>query len=177
MPENLNGGQSTQYSPYSQQPIIQNSSTSYSPYGVPSAVRPQHVPTGQDRGNRDNHSRPVAPTPERRRVPSHQDPLHHGSSGSSQGQRRASQMYSPPQTIPVHAPGPSSEAAYKDRPSQNTQQPEAMVTQSQATSGPTYSQGPLPHKTTSTTSQLATALGPQPNASNSVSAHFMLIQT
>lgn len=172
IPGSSNGGQSAQYSPYSQQPIIHNSSTSYIPYGFPSAVHPQQLPTGQDRGNRDNHSRPVAPRQEQRRVPSHQEPLHHGNSVPSQGQRHTEQMYSPPPTIPVHAPGLSSQAAYKARPFQNTQQPEATVSQSQATaSGPTYSQGPLPHKTTNTTSQLATALGPQPNASSSVSAH------
>jgi hypothetical protein len=169
-PGNPNGGQSTQYLPYSQQPIMQNSSTSFTPYNVPSAVRPQQLTTGQDRGNRDNHSRPVAPTQEH--VLSHQELLHYDNSSSSQGQRRPSQIYSPPPTIPVHVPGPSSQAAYKGRPFQNTQQPEASVSQIQVTaSGPTYSQGPLPHKTTNTTSQLATALGPQPNASNLVSAH------
>ena len=181
IPGNPNGGQSTQYSPYSQQPIMQNSSTSYTPFGFPSAVRPQQLPTGQVRGNRDNHSRPVAPTQEQKRLPSHQEPLHLGNSSSSQGQWRTAQMYSPLQTIPVHAPGPSSQAAYKSRPSQNTQEssstniyPEVTVSQSQATeSGPTYSQGPLPHKTTNTASQLATALGPQPNVSSSVSAHYV----
>lgn len=169
---NPNGGQSSQYSPYSQKPTMQSSSTSYIPYGVPSAVRPQQLPTGQDRGNHDNHSRPVAPTQEQRHASSHQEPLHYGNSGSSQGRRRTAQMYSPPPTIPVHAPGSSSQAVYKGRPFQNTQQPEATVSQTQATaSGPTYSHGPLPHKTTNTTSELATALGPQPNASSSVSAH------
>ena len=176
IPGNPNGGQSTQYSPYSHQPIMQNSSTSYIPLGFPPAVRPQQLPTGQDRGNRDNHSRPVAPTQEQRRVPSHQEPLHYNNSGSSQGQW---QTYSPPQITPVHAPDSSSQAAYKSRPSQNTQQssstniyPEATGSQIQVTaSDPTYSQGLLPQKTTNTASQLATALGPQPNASSSVSAH------
>jgi hypothetical protein len=176
IPGNSSGGQSTQYSPYSQQPIMQNSRTSYNPIGFPSAVRPQQLPTGQDRGNRDNHSRPVAPKQEQRRVPSDQEPVHYGNSGASQSQWQ----YSPPQTIPVHAPGPSSQAAYKNRPSQNTQQssstniyPEATASQSQATANdPTYSpQGLPPHKTTNTVSQLAIALGPQPNASSSVSAH------
>lgn len=174
IPGNSNGGQSTQhlYSSYSQQPIMQNSSTSYTPYGVPSAVHPQQLPTGRDRGNRHNHSRPVAPTQERRHVASHQEPLHYGNSGSSQGQRRTAQIYSLPPTIPVHAPGPSSQATYKGSSFQSTQQPEATASQSQATtSGPTYSQGPLPHKATHTTSQLATALGPQSNTSSSVSAH------
>ena len=161
IPENPNGGQSMQFS---QQPIMQNGATSYTPYGVPSAVRPQRLSTGQDRGNSDNHSRPVAPKQEQKPVPSLQEPLHFG---SSQGQRRTAQMYSLPPTVPVHAPGPSSQ----NRPFQNTQQPEPTVSQSQATtSGPTYSQGPLPYKTTNTTSQLATALGPQLNASSSVSA-------
>ena len=191
------------------------------PVNFPSAVHPQQLPTVQDRGNRDNHSRPVASKQEQRRVSSDQEhygntgsshgqwqtyslpqtipvhygnsdssqsqwqmysppqtvPVHYGNSGSSQGQW---QTYSPPQTVPVHAPGPLSPAAYKSRPSPNIQQSsaayhEATVGQNQATEiGPTYTQGPLPHKTTSTISQLATALGPQPNAptpSSSVSTH------
>ena len=162
---NPNVGQSKQYSQYSQQPIMQNSSTSYSPFGFPS-----------DQGDYDNHSHPVAPTQDQRRGPSRQEYFHYGNSGSSQVQW---QTYSPPQTIPVHTPGPSSQATYKSRPPKNTQQssstkiyPEATVRtvgQSQATA---YSQGPLPHKTTNmaTQSQLATALGPQTNASSSVSA-------
>lgn len=167
-----NGGQSTQYSPYLQQPMMQNSSTSYAPFGFSPAV-PQQLPTGQDRGNRDNHSRPVAPTQEKRRVPSHQEHLHYGNSSSSKGHRRMNS----PQTIPVHASGPSSQAAYKSGPSQTQQSsltnthPEATNSQSQATaSGPTYSQGPLQHNTTNTASQLATALGPQVNSSSIVSA-------
>jgi hypothetical protein len=168
IPGNSNDGHSTQYS---QQPIMQNSSTSYTPSGVPSAVRPQQLPTGQDRGNRDNHFRPVAPTQEQRHVQPHQESLHYDNSVSSQGQRRTAQMHSPPPTIPLHVSGPSSQAAYK-RPFQNIQQPEAAVSQSQAsTSGPIYSRGMLPHKPTNTTSQLAIALGPQPNALSSVSAH------
>ena len=164
IPENPNGGQSMQFS---QQPIMQNGTTSYTPYGVPSAVCPQRLSTGQDRCNSDNYSRPVAPTQEQRHVPSLQEPLQFGNSDSSQGQRRTAQMYSLPPTVPVHAPGPSSQ----NRPFQNTQQPEPTVSQSQATtSGPTYSQGLLPYKSTNTTSQLATALGPQLNASSSVSA-------
>jgi hypothetical protein len=169
MSGNPNVGQSKQYSQYSQQPIMQNSSTSYTPFGFPS-----------DQGNHDNHSHPVAPTQDQRRGPSHQEHMHYGNSGSSQVQWRTAQMYSPPQTIPAHAPGPSSHATHKSRSPQNTQQssstniyPQATVNQSRATaSGAAYSQGPLPHKTTNiaSQSQLATALGPQLNASSSVSA-------
>ena len=167
IPENPNDGQSTQYSPYSQQPIMQNSSTSYTPISF-SSPTPQQLPTGQDQGNRENRSRPLAPTQEQRRVPSHQDNTktsYYRNSNFGQGQWR---MYSPQTTIPVHAPGPSSQAAYKSGPSQTQQSSltnthsEATVSQSQATaSGPTYSQGPLPRKTTNTAGQLATALGPQ----------------
>ena len=155
-----------QWTQYSQQPITQNSSTSYIPYSFAS-----------DQGNHNNHSRPVVPTQEQRRVSSQQEPLHYGNPDFGQGQWRTAQMYSPP--TPVYAPGPSSQAAYKSRPSQNTQQssptntyPEATVNQSQATAS--GAQGPLPRKPsniTTTQSQLATALGPQPNASSSVSAH------
>jgi hypothetical protein len=131
-------GHSQQYLQYSQQPIMQSSSTSYTPFGFPSAVRPQQLPTGQDRGNHDNHSRPVAPTQEQRRVPSHQEPLHYQSYSrplaSTQEQRR----------VPSHQ--------------------EPLHYQSQATASITYSQGPPPQKNTSQ-SQLATALGPQPNSS------------
>ena len=168
-PGNPNIGQSKQYPQYSQQPIMQNSSTSYTPFGFPS-----------DQGNYDNHSHPVAPTQDQRRVPSHQEHMHYGNSSSSQVQWRTAQMYSPSQTIPVHPPGPSSQATYKSRSPQNTHQssstniyPQATVNQSQASaSGAAYSQGPIPLKTTNmvTQSQLATALGPQPNTSSSVSA-------
>ena len=170
-PGNPNSGQSKQYSQYSQQPVMQNNSTSYTSFSFRS-----------DQSNHINHSHPVAPTQEQRRVPSHQEPLHYGNSGSSQGQWRTAQTYySPQQTIPVHAPGPSSQATYNSRRPQNTQQtsltniyPEATVSQSQGTaSGAAYPQGPLPHKTTNITTQseLATALGPQPSASNPVSTH------
>ena len=168
-PGNPNGGQSKQHSQYSQQPIMQNRPTSYSPYSFPS-----------DQGNHNNHSHPVVPTQEQRRVSSHQEQhLNYGNSGRNQGQWREAQMYSPPQIIPVHAPGPSSQAAYKSRPPKNTQQssptntyPEATVSQSQAMAS--GNQGPLLHKPTNITttqSQLATALGPQPSALSSVSAH------
>jgi hypothetical protein len=174
IPGNSNSRQSTQYSPYSQQPTMQSGWTSYTPFSFSSAVRPQQLPPGQDQGSNDNHPRPVVPKQEQRRVPSDQKPVHYGSSGSSQGQW---ETYSPPQTIPAHAPGPSSQAAYKGGPSQNRQQSsrtnmysEATVSQSQATASvPTHFQGPLPHKTINTASELATALGPQPNTSSSVS--------
>lgn len=185
-PGNANSGP---YQQYLQQAVMQNKSsgaTSYTPFGFPSIVRPQQPPMGQDQGNYDNHSRPVAPTQEQRRVSSHKEPLH-SASGSSQGQRHTAQTYLFPQTAPAHASGPSSRTTYASAPqyaqqSSSTQNvyPEATVSQIQAaTSGTTYSQGPLPHKLTDKANQsqpatTATASrrvdrGPQPNVSSSVS--------
>ena len=61
-------GQSQQHS---QQPTMQNNSsraTSYTASGSLPVVPPQRLLTGQDQGNYDSHSRPMASTQEQRRV-------------------------------------------------------------------------------------------------------------
>ena len=170
-PNAISGGQSQQpshqmYSQYSQQNIMQNSSSraaSYAPFGFPAAIPSQHQPMGQD------HSRPMAPAQEHRRVPTHQEPLQYGIAVSNQGQRHSSasalqgQVNSSPQTVPAQVPGPSSHAAHMTRFAvQFAQQPsstqkfysEAAIGPNQASaSGTTYRQGPPSRGTTNVASQ------------------------
>jgi len=192
-----NSGQSMQtphqlYSQYSQQNVMQNSSSgvaSYAPFGVAPTVRPQQHPTGQDRGKHVNYSRPMAPTQEQGHVPSHQEPMHYDITGSNQGQRHTAtspqvQVYLSPQTIPAQASGPSTHTTRAPQFAQQSSKtrkiyPQVAVSQNQATaSGSTYPQWPQPHKTTNVANQSQTpvtnvaasrpvALGLQSNASSS----------
>jgi hypothetical protein len=173
---NANGGQLQQYSQHLQQPTMQNISSRHFSFGPPPDS--QQLPQGQDRGNCDNHSRPMAPMQDQSVVSSRQDPLHYGNLSSSQGQRH---------TIPAQASGPSSHARYTSRPqhalqSSSTQNLYPHQTRA-AASDTTHSQRPLPHKmtdaanqsqpTTTPTAPRPVVRDPQRNASSSVStAHL-----